>query len=265
MQTVNLTNILGHIGNEPQLTTLPNGTKKTTVSIATNSGSGENQKTQWHTALFWGEFAEVAAKFKKGEGLFVSGYNETRKWTDPNSGQQREKTEIHVQDFSKSDKPLKTINQAIVMGHLGGDAQFKQFPNNAKTTISIATNTGSGDRQKTQWHNIILWGKAAEMTSKLKKGDTLFIKGNIEYRKWNDTNTGQAREKTEITAQQFIIITGEHGQMSNSTAVNGEPQQSQGYANNESQANQGFAPYNDNFDPNDCPPPPSDEIIPLPY
>ena len=139
MQTVNLTNILGHIGNEPQLTTLPNGTKKTTVSIATNSGSGENQKTQWHTALFWGEFAEVAAKFKKGEGLFVSGYNETRKWTDPNSGQQREKTEIHVQDFSKSDKPLKTINQAIVMGHLGGDAQFKQFPNNAKTTISIAT------------------------------------------------------------------------------------------------------------------------------
>lgn len=263
MQTVNLTNVLGHIGNEPQFTTLTNGVKKTTVSIATNSGSADNQKTQWHTALFWGEAAEVAAKFKKGDGLFISGYSETRKWTDQNTGQQREKTEIHVQEFSKADKPLKTINQAIVMGHLGSDAQFKQFLNNAKTTISIATNTGSGDRQKTQWHNIVLWGKAAEMTAKLKKGDTLYIKGTLEYRKWADPSTGQQREKTELTAQQFIIITGEHGQVSQNS-TNGNPQQSQSYANAQEHPSQGFAPYNDDFNPNDCPPP-IDERIDLPY
>lgn len=264
---------MGHIGSNPVFSTLPNGTPKAVVSIATNIGTGENQKTQWHTAIFWGKAAEAAQKLQKGDGLYVTGVLEYRKWTDSNTGVAREKSEITVQQFSKVDNPLQTINQINILGNLGNDAQFKAFSDNAKTTISVATNSGYGDKQKTQWHTVIFWGKAAEITSKLKKGDSLFVSGYIDYRKWTDTNTGQNREKTEIHAQQFSIINGETGQISsqnNAQQQPQQPQQPQGYANVPQQSNanpepnpQDFAPFDANYAPNDFPI--NDKSLDLPY
>ncbi|MPS92907.1 MAG: single-stranded DNA-binding protein [Comamonas sp.] len=257
MQTINISNVLGHIGSDPQHTQLPNGTLKTVVSIATNIGTGDRQKVQWHTALFWGKTAEVAAKLKKGDALFVSGYVDYRKWNDKETGQPREKTEIHVQHFSKVENPMQTINQINILGNIGADALFKQFGDNAKTTISVATNIGSGDRQKAQWHTVIFWGKAAEVTAKLKKGDALFVNGYIETRKWTDANSGQNREKTEIHAQQFSIISGQVGQISNH---NIEPSQQQvGYGNIQ-ENNYSHNGYDKN--PNDFD---QDSSMPLPY
>lgn len=260
MQTISISNVMGHIGSDPVFSTLPNGTLKTTVSIATNIGTGDKQKTQWHTAIFWGKAAEAAQKLKKGDGLYVTGVLEYRKWTDANTGAPREKSEINVQQFSKVDNPLQTINQINILGNVGSDAQFKAFSDNARTTISIATNSGYGDKQKTQWHTVILWGIAAEITSKLKKGDSLFVSGYIDYRKWTDTNSGQNREKAEIHAQQFSIISGETGQISSHSKGNAQqqPKQSQGYANLNNQGNanaephpQDFAPFDPNYSPED--------------
>ncbi|EOZ8645422.1 single-stranded DNA-binding protein [Acinetobacter baumannii] len=256
MQTINISNVLGHVGSDAQLTKLPNGTLKTVVSIATNSGTGDRQKVQWHHALFWGKTAEVAAKLKKGDALFVSGYIDYRKWDDKNTGQQRERTEIHVQHFSKIENPMQTINQINILGNVGSDSVFKQFADNAKTTISVATNTGSGDRQKPQWHQVIFWGKAAEVTAQLKKGDTLFVNGYVETRRWTDTNSGQNREKTEIHAQQFSIISGQVGQISNQ---NYEPAPQQGgYANLQDQNSppQNFNQHHEND---------QDSLMDLPY
>lgn len=261
---------MGHIGSDPVFSTLPNGTTKTTISIATNIGIGEKQKTQWHTALFWGKAAEAAAKLKKGDGLYVTGVLEYRKWTDTNTGLPREKSEITVQHFSKVDNPLQTINQINILGHVGNEAQFKAFTDNAKTTISVATNSGFGDKQKVQWHTVIFWGKAAELTSKLKKGDEIFVSGYIDYRKWVDTNSGQNREKTEIFAQQFSIISGETGQITIQNVAQQQPKQSQGYANTQPQAHtnaephpKDFAPFDANYNPEDLLP--VDVSIDLPY
>ncbi|MBP9786354.1 MAG: single-stranded DNA-binding protein [Acinetobacter sp.] len=282
MQTISITNIMGHIGSDPQFATLPNGTQKATISVATNMGIGDRQRTQWHQAIFWGKAAEAAAKLKKGDALYVSGVLEYRKWTDTNSGQPREKAEINVQQFSKVENPMQTINQINILGNLGSDAQFKQFQDNAKTTISVATSTGMGDKQKTQWHTVILWGIAAEVTAKLKKGDSIFVSGHIEQRKWTDTATGQNREKSEIHAQQFSIISGEFGQISNQNYGNTKQQasqqqgynnvaqqpaqQPQGYANlQQPNPNQDPAPYDDNYNPNDGFIPNEDIPMDLPY
>lgn len=282
MQSISITNVMGHIGSDPQLSKLPNGTPKTTISIATNIGIGDRQRTQWHNAIFWGKVAEAAAKLKKGDALYVTGVLEYRKWNDSNTGLPREKTEINVQQFSKVDNPMQTINQINILGNLGSDAQFKQFADNAKTTISVATSTGMGDKQKTQWHSVILWGKAAEITAKLKKGDAVFISGYIDQRKWTDTTSGQNREKTEIHAQQFSIVSGEVGQMSNqnygsnkqestqpqgySNTAQKPAQQSQGYGNLQQQhPNQEPAPFDDNFNPNDGFNPQEDKSFDIPY
>lgn len=268
MQTISITNIMGHIGSDPVLAALPNGTPKTTISIATNTGIGDRQRTQWHQAIFWGKAAEAAAKLKKGDALYVTGVLEYRKWTDTNSGLPREKSEINVQQFSKVENPMQTINQINILGNLGSDAQFKAFTDNAKTTISVATSSGIGDKQKTQWHTVILWGKAAETTAKLKKGDSIFVSGYIEHRKWTDTSTGQNREKSEIHAQQFSIVSGEVGQISNQNYGKQKQSapQSQGYGNAAQQPAtqpQGYgnaaqphphqepAPFDGDFNPND--------------
>lgn len=267
MQTISITNIMGHIGSDPQFATLPNGTQKATVSIATNIGIGDRQRTQWHNAIFWGKAAEAAAKLKKGDGLYVTGVLEYRKWTDTNSGLPRERAEINVQQFSKVDNPMQTINQINILGNLGSDAQFKQFQDNAKTTISVATSSGMGDKQKTQWHTVILWGKAAEITAKLKKGDSIFVSGYIEPRKWTDTATGQNREKSEIHAQQFSIVSGEIGQINNQNYGNAKQQapQQQGYANvQQPHPNQDPAPF-DSFDPNDGYWSNTDRPVDIPY
>lgn len=280
MQTISITNIMGHIGSDPQFATLPNGTPKTIISIATNTGVGDRQRTQWHNAIFWGKAAEAAAKLKKGDALYVTGVLEYRKWADTNTGLPREKAEINVQQFSKVENPMQTINHINILGNLGSDAQFKQFPDNAKTTISVATSTGMGDKQKTQWHTVVLWGKAAEITAKLKKGDSIFVSGYIEQRKWTDPSTGQNREKLEVHAQQFSILSGETGQISNQNYGTTKQQipQSQGYGNIAQQpvqqsqgsgkaahSNQEPAQFDHNSDPNDGYWPNNDQSFDLPY
>lgn len=210
MQTINIVNLMGHIGSEIQVAKVgANNISRASVQLATNIGTGEKQRTQWHTAVFWGEYADVVSQFKKGDALYVSGILEYRKWKDAESGADRERTEITVSQFSKVDNPLSTVNQINLLGHVGSDAQFKIFNDNARTILSVATNSGYGENQRVQWHSVIFWGKSAEIVSNLKKGDIIFINGLIDYRKWQDAQTGENRIRTEIQMQQFSIVKGE--------------------------------------------------------
>jgi len=83
-----------------------------------------------------------------------------------------------------------SVNKAILIGHLGKDPELKYTTNGrAVATFSLATNENwtdqSGQKQtKTTWHNIVAWGKQAEVINEYcRKGKQLYIEGRIEKRR----------------------------------------------------------------------------------
>jgi single-strand DNA-binding protein len=108
------------------------------------------------------------------------------------------------------------INKAILVGNLGKDPEFKYTPSGQPVaTFSLATSERftdkNGQRQdRTEWHNIVVWGKLAEIANQfLKKGRTVYIEGRITTRSWDDKD-GNKKYKTEIVASvvEFIGTTG---------------------------------------------------------
>ena len=100
MSGVNKVIIVGFLGGNPEMRSMPNGDAVTNVSIATSETwidkiSGEKkEKTEWHRRQ-----AEIAAQYwKKGSLVYVEGQISTRKWQDKN-GQDHYTTEIFGSDL----------------------------------------------------------------------------------------------------------------------------------------------------------------------
>ncbi len=72
---------------------------------------------------------------------------------------------------------MNTIN---LVGRLGNDPEVKEN----RTTFSIATNDGFGEKKKTNWHNCVVFGKLAEIVNNYaKKGDNIAVQGSLDYYK----------------------------------------------------------------------------------
>lgn len=99
MPSVNKTIIIGHCGKDPSVNYAPSGDQVTNVSIATSDTwkdkNGEKQqKTEWHSVVFFGKLAEIAGQYlKKGAPVYIEGRLQTRKWQDK-EGKDRYTTEI---------------------------------------------------------------------------------------------------------------------------------------------------------------------------
>jgi single-strand DNA-binding protein len=107
-----------------------------------------------------------------------------------------------------------SVNKAILVGRLGKDPETRYTSaGQAVCTFSLATDETykdrNGERQKrTEWHRITMWGKLAEIGQKyLKKGQLVFIEGRIQSRQWDDKNTGQKRNATDIVANEMRMLT----------------------------------------------------------
>lgn len=109
-----------------------------------------------------------------------------------------------------------SVNKAILLGRLGKDPELRMSASQtAICNFSLATSDRQkqGDQwvDKTEWHNIIVFGKTAENAAKyLSKGKQVFIEGKIQTRKWQDKE-GKDRYSTEIIANsiQFVGAKGE--------------------------------------------------------
>lgn len=106
-----------------------------------------------------------------------------------------------------------SVNRAILIGRLGKDPELTYTQSGtAKCRFSLATSEAYVDnnnvkQEKTEWHNVVVWGKQAESAGKyLAKGREVFIEGKIENRSWDDEKTGQKRYITEIKAQRVVFI-----------------------------------------------------------
>lgn len=100
MAGINKVIIIGYLGNEPELRTMPNGEAVANISVATSESwtdktTGERREvTEWHRIVFYRRQAEVVGQYlHKGSQIYVEGRLRTRKWQDQN-GQDRYTTEI---------------------------------------------------------------------------------------------------------------------------------------------------------------------------
>ncbi|WP_221074921.1 single-stranded DNA-binding protein [Agarivorans aestuarii] len=128
------------------------------------------------------------------------------------------------------------INKVILVGNLGQDPEVRFMPNGgAVANITIATSESWRDKQsgeqkeRTEWHRVVLFGKLAEVAGEyLKKGSQVYIEGQLQTRKWQDQG-GQDRYSTEVVVQGFNgvmqMLGGRQGGGQGQNMGGGAPQQ----------------------------------------
>lgn len=109
---------------------------------------------------------------------------------------------------------MASLNKVMLIGNLGKDPELKYTPGGqAVATFSLATtrkwrDKEGGDKEDTQWHNIKVWGRQAEVAQQyLKKGRQIYVEGRLETRQYDDKE-GNRKYFTEIVVEQFIMLGG---------------------------------------------------------
>jgi len=96
MPNLNDCHFIGHLGDDPKANTTPNGNVVCNFSFATNSGTKEKPRAQWHRGVVWGSQAtELAIGGSKGDVVELTGELEYREYTDK-EGVKRKVAEIKV-------------------------------------------------------------------------------------------------------------------------------------------------------------------------
>lgn len=107
---------------------------------------------------------------------------------------------------------MSGVNKVILVGNLGKDPDLRNFEGgNVVANFSLATTEVYRDKagnrvDHTEWHNIAMWGKLADIAGKLlKKGSKIYLEGKIKSRSWDDKE-GNKRTTTEIIADNFTLL-----------------------------------------------------------
>jgi single-strand DNA-binding protein len=111
----------------------------------------------------------------------------------------------------------RSLNKVMLIGHLGKDPEVRYTASGlAVANFSVATNESWKDQdgnvqERTEWHNIVMWSKLAEIAGEwLKKGKQVYLEGRLQTRSYDDKN-GVKRYVTEIVATDMIMLGGAGG------------------------------------------------------
>ena len=125
---------------------------------------------------------------------------------------------------------MNGVNKVIIVGNLGKDPEVRYMPSGgAVTSFSVATTEKWKDKQsgemveKTEWHNIVIFGKLAEIAGEyLKRGSHVYIEGKLNTEKWTDKQ-GNDRYTTKIVAKEMQMLGGkpQSGANSNQSGPSG--------------------------------------------
>ena len=107
-----------------------------------------------------------------------------------------------------------TLNKVMLIGHTGDNVKITYFEGGGSIgRFPLATNedyvnkTTGARVSNTEWHNIVVRNKGAEICEKyLKKGDKVYIEGRLKTRKWQD-DKGMDRYSTEVQCLDFTFLT----------------------------------------------------------
>ncbi|CAA9362753.1 MAG: Single-stranded DNA-binding protein, partial [uncultured Gemmatimonadetes bacterium] len=112
----------------------------------------------------------------------------------------------------------RSVNKVIIIGNLGSDPELRTTGGGQQVAqFSVATSrswsNASGEKQeKTEWHRIVAWRKLAEIADRyLKKGDKVYIEGEIQYREYEAKDGSGKRYVTEIEAREMVMLGGREG------------------------------------------------------
>lgn len=110
------------------------------------------------------------------------------------------------------------VNKVLLIGNLGKDPELRYTPGGQPvTSFSLATTERWADKtgqrqERTEWHNIVVWGKLAELCNQyLKKGRSAYVEGRITTRSWDDKD-GNKKYRTEIVASQIQFLSSGPGE-----------------------------------------------------
>jgi single-strand DNA-binding protein len=106
-----------------------------------------------------------------------------------------------------------SVNKVILVGNVGKAPEIRYIDSRACATFSLATTergyrTAAGMEvpERTEWHNIVMWDRAAETAERyITKGTKLYIEGKLRTRDWQDRNA-ISRKITEIFVDTFDIL-----------------------------------------------------------
>ena len=107
----------------------------------------------------------------------------------------------------------KGVNKVILVGNVGQDPEVRYSPSGmCFCNVSVATSESWKDKQtgeqkeKTEWHRVVLSGKLAEIAGEyIKKGTQVYFEGKLQTRKWKD-QSGQDKYTTEIAVDSFTGV-----------------------------------------------------------
>ncbi|MYD43087.1 MAG: single-stranded DNA-binding protein [Gammaproteobacteria bacterium] len=106
----------------------------------------------------------------------------------------------------------RSLNKVQLIGNLGRDPEIRYMQSgNSMTTFSIATGKTWTDqstnerRERTDWHNVVCWGRLAEVASQyLHKGSHVYVEGELQTRQYD--REGQTHYRTEINCRELIML-----------------------------------------------------------
>jgi single-strand DNA-binding protein len=109
---------------------------------------------------------------------------------------------------------MASVNKAILIGNLGRDPEIRYTPSGqAVASFTLATSEKWRDKdgqmqERTDWHNIVCWGRQAELANQyLKKGRPVYIEGRIQNRSYDDKE-GNKKYISEVVVQRLQFLGG---------------------------------------------------------
>lgn len=115
----------------------------------------------------------------------------------------------------------RSLNKAILIGNVGSDPEMRTVGNGGRVaqfslaTGRVWTDPAGAKQEKTEWHRCVVWNNRtstlADVVEKyVKKGERVYVEGEIEYRQWQDKD-GQTRYTTEIKVRDLLLLGGRSG------------------------------------------------------
>lgn len=120
---------------------------------------------------------------------------------------------IYLKEIQSIQKMSGTLNKVLLIGHLGDEVKMHYFDGgNCIGRFPLATNetyinkTTNEKITSTEWHNLVVRNKAAEICEKyLSKGDKIYVEGRIKSRQWQ-AEDGSTKYTTEIQVTEFTFL-----------------------------------------------------------
>ncbi|MBX4191693.1 MAG: single-stranded DNA-binding protein [Candidatus Doudnabacteria bacterium] len=111
------------------------------------------------------------------------------------------------------------LNKVQIIGRLTRDPEIRTTPG-GKNVCSFSVATGftwtdqaGQKKEQTEFHNVVAWGKLGDIIGQyMKKGRQIYIEGRLATTSWDDKTSGQKRYKTEIVAENMIMLGSKPGE-----------------------------------------------------